>query len=72
MLMLARQRAEEIVMTIPASDTPTRIVVMMKEIRCDRVIIGVEAPRSTAVHRREVHDRIEREAKADAENHPSR
>lgn len=49
MLILSRHRNEQIVI----ADNVTITVV---EIRGDKVRIGVDAPRSVEVHRREVYD----------------
>lgn len=51
MLSLTRRTGEEICI---GADVTVRV----KEIRGDRVIIGVDAPTSIAVHRREVVERI--------------
>ena len=59
MLVLSRKRNESIVIN---GDIEIRIV----DIRGDKVRIGVEAPSSVTVHRREVYDAIVREnAEAD-------
>ena len=54
MLVLSRKKNESIVI----NDNITIVVV---EIRGDKVRLGVEAPKETPVHRREVYDAIKRE-----------
>ncbi len=51
MLVLNRKKNESIII----NDDITIIVV---EIRGDKVVLGVEAPKDVPVHRREVFDRI--------------
>ena len=55
MLVLSRKKNESIVI----NDDITIVVV---EIRGDKVRLGVEAPKETPVHRREVYEAIRREA----------
>ena len=54
MLVLSRKKDEEILI-----GDAIRIVVV--EVRGDKVRLGIEAPRDTTVHRREVYDAIARE-----------
>lgn len=63
MLVLSRQRDEEVVITVPPSAEPTQIVMTIVDIRGDKVRTGWEAPRHVAVHRREVDEKIARKAK---------
>lgn len=56
MLVLTRQEQEEIVIVTPGGE---RIVLVLCSIRGDKVRIGVDAPTSYAVHRREVLRAIE-------------
>ncbi len=58
MLVLSRKKNE----SIKIADDITITVV---EIRGDKVRLGVEAPRETTVHRREVYDAIRRGAAQD-------
>lgn len=60
MLVLSRKKNESIVI-----NNDIKIVVV--EIRGDKVRLGVEAPRSVSVHRREVYETIQRTAKQDTE-----
>lgn len=53
MLVLSRKKNESIVI----NDDITIVVV---EIRGDKVRLGVEAPRDTPVHRKEVYEAIKR------------
>ena len=55
MLVLSRKKNESIVI----ADMVIEITVV--EIRCDKVKLGIEAPESIAVHRREVYEAIERD-----------
>lgn len=57
MLVLSRQRAEQIVID-------GRIVVTVVEIRGDKVRLGIDAPKDVPVHREEVQREIDREAAA--------
>lgn len=54
MLVLSRKLNEQIVI---AED----IVITVVEIRRDKVRLGIEAPKSVPVHRREIHEAIQRE-----------
>lgn len=56
MLVLSRHRDESIMI---GND----VVVTIVDIRGDKVRLGIEAPRSVAVHRQEVYDAIQRTAK---------
>ncbi len=53
MLVLSRKKNERIVIN-------DNIVVMVVDIRGDKVRLGIEAPKEVAVHRREVYDAIKR------------
>lgn len=61
MLVLSRQRDETIMI---GDDVEITVV----DIRGDKVRIGINAPRSVQVHRKEVYDAIKRE-NADASRH---
>ena len=54
MLVLTRQRDEEIVI----GDDPNLIIIQVIEIRGDKVRLGVTAPSTVPVHRKEVYLRI--------------
>lgn len=54
MLILSRKLGEQIVIA-------DNIVITVVEIRGDKVRLGIEAPREVPVHRREIHDMIQRE-----------
>ncbi len=56
MLVLSRQKDESIMI---GDDVEITIV----DVRGDKVRLGITAPRSIAVHRREVYDAIQREKK---------
>jgi len=51
MLVLSRKKNESIIIR-------DNIVVMVIEIRGDKVRLGIEAPKEVPVHRREVYDKI--------------
>lgn len=54
MLVLSRKKNEQIVI----GEGPNAVTVVVVEIRGDKVRLGVEAPKETPVHRREVYDAI--------------
>lgn len=60
MLVLSRHRDESIMIG-------DEIVVTIVDIRGDKVRLGINAPSSVPVHRQEVFDAIQREAKQDAD-----
>ena len=53
MLVLSRKKNESIVI---GDD----VFIIVVEVRGDKVRLGIEAPKSVTVHRREVYDRIKR------------
>ena len=53
MLVLSRKKNESIIIG-------DKIVVVIVDIRHDKVRLGIEAPKEVAVHRREVYDAIKR------------
>lgn len=59
MLNLGRRTGQEMIIEVPPSPGPTRIVVKVCQARPDKATLGFEAPRSCSVHRREVWDRIQ-------------
>lgn len=65
MLVLSRKKNESIVI-----DDDITIVVV--EIRGDKVLLGVEAPKEVPVHRREVFDAIHRSPPPDSAGSVSR
>jgi carbon storage regulator len=54
MLVLSRQRDESIIIG-------DNIVVTIVDIRGDKVRLGINAPSEIPVHRREIHEAIQRE-----------
>ena len=54
MLILSRKREEQIVIS-------DNIVITIVEIRGDKVRLGIEAPREIPVHRKEIHELIQRD-----------
>ena len=61
MLVLSRKKNESIIID-------DKITVVVVEIRGDKVRLGVEAPKEVPVHRKEVHDAIQRSAAEAAED----
>lgn len=61
MLVLSRKKNESVVIN-------NDITVTIVEIRGDKVRLGVEAPKEVPVHRREVYDAIQRQARTDLIN----
>jgi carbon storage regulator len=59
MLVLSRQKYQ----SITIGDGPNLIEVTIVDIRGDKVRLGIEGPKDTAVHRREVFDAIQRNRK---------
>lgn len=53
MLVLSRQRDESIMIG-------DNVVITVVDIRGDKVRLGIQAPRETPVHRREIYDAIQR------------
>jgi cytosine/creatinine deaminase len=64
MLVLARQRDETIVI---GDDIEVTIV----DIRGDKVRLGIRAPKTVSVHRKEIYDAIRRENKSAAQVNPN-
>lgn len=58
MLVLSRKKNESIIITTPDGEEITIVVV---ELRGDKVRLGIEAADNIAVHRREVHEAIQRQ-----------
>src|SRR5262249_58086308 len=63
MLVLSRQRDQAIMI---GDDIEVSVV----DIRGDKVRLGINAPRSVSVHRKEIYEAIRRENKAAAEVQP--
>ena len=59
MLVLSRQRDESIMIG-------DEVEITIVDVRGDKVRLGITAPKSIAVHRREVYDAIQREKDAKA------
>ena len=57
MLVLSRKKNESIIIN-------DHIVVTVVEIRGDKVRLGIDAPKEVTVHRREVYEAIQNQAKA--------
>lgn len=58
-LALTRRRNERVIVTVPASDQTTRIVVELAHIDRERARIAFEAPSDVRVNREEVEARAE-------------
>lgn len=65
MLVLSRQRDEQIIMIVPPSDKPTIILHTTVDVRGDKVRHGIDAPPGVEVHRMEVYDAIQKETGAE-------
>lgn len=61
MLVLSRQRDEEIVIEVPPSSTPTTVRVTVVDVKGEKVRLGIDAPKEVPVHRKEVYNAIQRE-----------
>jgi len=59
MLVLSRQKDESIMIG-------DEVEITIVDVRGDKVRLGINAPRSIAVHRREIYDAIQREKAAKA------
>ena len=59
MLVLSRKRDESIIID-------GGIVITIVDIRGDKVRLGIEAPASVPVHRKEVYDALQRESASNA------
>ena len=55
MLVLTRARDEKVVVTVPPSDRPTRLLVEPVDIRASRVRLGFTAPNEVVIDRAEVY-----------------
>lgn len=60
MLVLSRKRDESIIVD-------GNIVITIVDIRGDKVRLGIEAPASVPVHRKEVYDALKRESERPAD-----
>lgn len=68
MLVLSRRVNEKIVLTL---EDGRHITLMLVEVRGDKARIGVDAPKSVAVHRQEVYDALAAEQRVrDSETAP--
>ena len=61
MLVLSRQRDESIMIG-------DNVEIMIVDVRGDKVRLGITAPKSIPVHRREIYDAIQREKKEHEKN----
>ena len=57
MLVLSRKKDEKIIIG-------DKITIMVIEIRGDKVRLGIDAPKDVTVHRREVYEAIQNQAKS--------
>jgi carbon storage regulator len=64
MLVLSRKKNESIIIN-------DHITVTVVEIRGDKVRLGIDAPKEVSVHRREVYEAIQSQAKAPNPSAPS-
>jgi carbon storage regulator len=63
MLVLSRRKDEKIIITVPPSDKPTTVEVVLVDIRGNKSRIGINAPRQVAVNRDEVQEAIKEASK---------
>lgn len=64
-LVLSRTFGEQVVLTVPPSDQPTRIIVMLTDIRSgNKARIGFEAPDNVSINRAEIQERVDLETVA--------
>ena len=59
MLVLGRSVDEVIVIVVPPSNSKTTVQVVVTEIRRDSVRLGLNGPKDTAMHRKEIWQKIE-------------
>ena len=64
MLVLSRKKNESIIIN-------DHIVVTVVEIRGDKVRLGIDAPKEVSVHRREVYEAIQSQARAREQEAPA-
>ena len=64
MLVLSRQKDESIMI---GDDVEITIV----DVRGDKVRLGINAPRSISVHRKEIYLAIQKEKEAETKEHPA-
>lgn len=65
MLAVTRRENETIVITVPPSDKPQRIEVMVCQVGQRRARLGVTADRTISIHRGEVQERVDAEARGE-------
>lgn len=58
MLVLSRNVEQEIVLTLPSKE---QIIFQVVAIKKDRVRLGIKAPLSITIHRREIQDKVDGE-----------
>jgi carbon storage regulator len=63
MLVLSRQKDESIMVG-------DEVEITIVDVRGDKVRLGISAPRSIAVHRKEVYEAIQREKEAEGKETP--
>ena len=63
MLVLSRQKDESIVI----GDGEDKVIITIVDVRGDKVRLGIVAPRSIPVHRKEIYEAIQREKTQKAE-----
>jgi carbon storage regulator CsrA len=59
-LVISRQQDEKTILTVPPSDTATRIQVDVNRIKRDQVRLSFDAPRAVSIQRKEIQDDIDR------------
>lgn len=61
MLVLSRERDETVIITVPPSAEPQRIVMVYVEQRGHKVRLGFDAHPSVVIHRGEIQEQVDRE-----------
>jgi len=61
MLVISRYRNEQVILTMPDGQ---QIVIMVVDVRGDRIRLGIQAPQNVSVLRKEIYDKITPEQKS--------
>lgn len=67
MLILSRGKEQSVVITVPPSQVPQQVTVMVLEFRGDKTRLGFQADREVRINRSEIEERIDAEKKAGIE-----
>ena len=61
MLVLTRAQGQDVVITVPPSETPTVVIVEARRVRGGEVRLAFDAGREVTVRRREVQEAVNRQ-----------